>query len=110
MAQIHPEIGTNHPLQPDNNPQDQTISSGNGLQVEKSKFDEIIPDGLPASIKPFLKGFKPNGDSVVFRIPETVSVNKRVEIRSRRRRIAAGLFASALVVGAIGVGRLLLRR
>lgn len=78
--------------------------------MEKTKFDEIIPEGLPASIKPFLEGFKPNGSSVVFRIPETVSVNKRFEIRSRRRRIAAGLFASALVVGAIGVGRLMLRR
>jgi hypothetical protein len=50
---------------------------------------------------------------VVFHIPEKApvyEVYEQIERISNRRRIAAGLFAAALVVGVIGIGRLFFKR
>ena len=110
MDHTHPGIGSTHPLPPENFQQAQPFRSSEEITTGKGKFDGIIPDGLPPSIKPFLTEMKPNGGSVVFRSPEKEPVLTWIDRRSNRRKVAASLFAAAIIVGAIGIGRLLLRR
>ena len=113
MEQIHPDFGSMNPFLQEQPQKNQPISSSEGFKSGNSRFEGIIPDGLPASIKPYLADIKPNGASVVFHIPEKApvyEVYEQIERISNRRRIAAGLFAAALVGGVIGIGRLFFKR
>jgi hypothetical protein len=99
-----------HPLPHENFHQTQPFPPSEEIATGKGEFDGIIPDGIPASIKPFLRDIKPNGGSVVFQIPEAEPAYIQIERQDNRRKVATGLIAAALVVGAISIGRFFLKK
>ena len=110
MDQPHPGIGSTPPIPLENNNEGRQFPSSKGFTPGKGRFDGIIPDGIPASIRPFLTDIKPNGGSVVFQIPEPDPFYDQIERRFDRRKVATGLIAAALVVGAISIGRFFFKR